>query len=234
MNCNTNHHFKSIITPAVALGVFTLVLLVALLISGFATTTHFDHTRTKIFLYCLTSMGVVITFLFYYSVVQLQASQQRIIILQMTSNITKMLTKDIHDQLYKVSNKVPNFVMSLYPLQHNMKDCINNDDIITPENCMIQFKLSYKIFSLWQELLLCLPFLDMEPTAYICICLQNAHSSYLKEQWNIYKYDFNCKTQTFGDLLFSYASKIKKQTPQSYTNMVKKMQKNKTFMSLLY
>lgn len=232
MNCNSNHHFKSIISPFVALGVFVIVLLVALLISGFTNPVHFDHTRTKIFLYCLTSMGVVITFLFYYSVVQLQASQQRVVILQMTSNITKMLTKEIHDQIYKVSKKVPNFVMSLYPLQNN--HCIVEKDIINTETCMIKFKISYKIFLLWQELLLCLPFLDIEPTSYICICLQNAHSNQLKEQWEISKCDLNCNTRAFGDLLFFYAGKIKKQTPDNYTKMVKKMQKNKAFMSLLY
>lgn len=232
MNCNTNHHFKSIITPAVALGVFMLVLIIALLISGFTNPTYFDHTRTKIFLYCLTSLGIVITFLFYYSIVQLQASQQRVVILQATSNITKMLTKGIHDQIHKVSKQIPNFAMSLFPLCHCQNN--NNEDTLSPENCIIRVKISYKIFSLWQELLLCLPFIDIEPTSYVCICLQHAHSKYLKEQWDISKQDFNCKTQSFGDMLFHHASKIKKQTPQKYKNMAINMQKNKTFMSLLY
>lgn len=221
--------FKSIVTPSIALTVFIIVLLIALLISGFCNPKKFDRTRTKIFLYSLAALGIFITFLFYYSIVTLQQSQQRLAILEITSNINEFLNAGINDSICCSATKIPNFTMSLFPLLKN-----NNDkDEINTENIMLKYKIAYKIFSLWQELLLAIPFIDIEPTSYLCICLQKANSKPLYKQWLISKCDFNTKTQKFGDLLFKYAKHIKP-TMKLYCNAAKKLEQNTQFKQLLY
>lgn len=221
--------FKSIVTPTTALGVFIFVLIVALLISGFCNPKHFDHTRTKIFLYSMAAMGVFITFLFYYSIVTLQQSQQRLAILEATSNISSFLTKGILDQACCASTKIPHFTMSLFPLlQH---PCTKDND--TEENILLKHKLSYKIFSMWQELLLAIPFIDIEPTSYLCICLQKANSKQLYEQWLLSKCDFNIKTQQFGDLLFKYAKQVQPNT-KAYCQASYKLLQNAQLRRILY
>jgi hypothetical protein len=221
--------FKSIVTPSTALSVFIFVLVLALLISGFCNPRHFEHTRTKIFLYSMAALGVFITFLFYYSIVTLQQSQQRLAILEVTSDITNFLTKGVLEQACCASTKIPHFTMSLFPLLK--KECKEDND--TEEHILLKHKLAYKIFSMWQELLLAIPFIDIEPTSYLCICLQKANSRQLYDQWLLSKCDFNTKTQQFGDLLFKYAKHLKP-TTKAYCQASKKLLQNVQLKQILY
>ena len=231
--------FTSIVTPLTALMVFMGVLIVSFIIANFCTPTNFDQTRTKIFITCLAGFGVIITFLFYYGVVTLQQQQQRQAIITMTSNINKLLLKGIIDQ--KASDNVPYFTASLFPLlglcddnnsnidtndsdntnsinstDSKMNRCKATKDKDCVENKLLIFKLSYKIFSLWQELIIAMPFLDIENTSFVSNFLQRANSPILYEQWQLCKLDFNQETQRFGDLLFHYALPIKIHTPDVY------------------
>ena len=219
--------FASIVTPATAVLVFMGVLIVSLLISGFCTPNKFDHTRTKIFITCLAGFGVIITFLFYYSVVTLQQAQQRQSIIAMTSNINKLLLKGVIDQIS--GDEVPHFTSSLYPLL-NIK--VEQDDD-TVEHQLLIFKLSYKIFSLWQELIIALPFVDIEPLSFLSNFLQRANSELLYKQWQLSKLDFNQETQDFGDLLFRYALDIKTQTVESYICEAKKILKDPIYIKIM-
>ncbi len=211
--------FTSIVTPFTALLVFMGVLIVSLLISGFCTPKNFDTTRTKIFITCLAGFGVIITFLFYYGVVSLQQAQQRYSIITLTSNINKLLLKGIIDQVDLTSDKVPCFTASIFPLLHlNIND---DDDCV--ENKLLIFKLSYKIFALWQELIIAMPFIDMDPLSFLSNFLQKANSRLLHEQWEKIKLDFNKETQEFGDLLFHYALPNQCQTAETYIKLANKV-----------
>ena len=216
-----NNTFKSIITPNVAIAVFLGVLVVALLIANLCNPKYFNLTRTKIFISCLAGLGIIVTFMFYYSIVSLQQSQQRFDIIEMTSQISKMLTKGVIDQVLTASDRIPHFVMSLFPLLDH--HCDIKEDEHTPENCMLKFNVSYKIFMLWQELLIATPFLDLDQHCYLCLFLQRASSQQLHEQWIISKLDFNEETQIFGDLLFQYALQITKHTHKNYIKTAKKI-----------
>jgi hypothetical protein len=121
--------------------------------------------------------------------------------------------------------------MELFPL--TKCGSIDTPDPDTPENTILKFKIAYKIFSLWQELLLSQKLIDMEQNAYLCIFLQKAHSKELQEIWQTTRLDFNCNTQTFGDLLFKYASNIKQQTPEHYIRAAKKLQCDKCYLKLI-
>jgi hypothetical protein len=78
--------------------------------------------------------------------------------------------------------------------------------------------LSYRIFSLWQDVLLTDKFLKYEPQAYICNFLQRANSKELYQEWKTVKINFDSKVQRFGELLFSYGLPITLQTNESYVN----------------
>lgn len=219
--------FASIVTPTTAVLVFMGVLIVSLLISGFCTPTKFDQTRTRIFITCFAGFGVMITFLFYYSVVSLQQTQQRQSIIAMTSNINKLLLKGVIDHLS--GEKVPYFTATLYPLL-NLKV---EEDSNSAENQLLIFKLSYKIFSLWQELIIAMPFLDLDEHSFLSNFLQRANSKLLYEQWQSSKIDFNQETQEFGDLLFRYALDIKIQKPESYVEAANQILKDPIYINIM-
>ena len=224
-----NTIYTPLVTTNVAIAVFIGILLIALIIANVCDPLTFKASRARIFLGVLFSLGLVITFLFYYALVNLQASQYRSNVLSLTSNINQILTKGVIDELHVASKHIPNFTLSLFPLTSCSCDKTDDD---TPENTLLKFKISYKIFSLWQELLLSHNLIDLDREAYLCIFLQKAHSKELHAIWNNTKLDFNCTTQEFGNLLFTYASYIKEQTPDNYIMAAKNIQKDGCFKKL--
>lgn len=220
--------YKSIVTPGIALLAFVIILVLALLISGFCNPAKFDSTRTKIFISCLAGLGVFITFLFYYSVVTLQQAQQRNNIIEMTSKINKSL-KHIIDEIHEASIKIPKFTSSLLPLlQHN---CECKEDM-TVENNMLKHKLAYKIFSLWQEIIIAVPFVDIDSESFLNSFLQRANSKELYDLWCHMKYDFNKDTQTFGDLLFKHGLTCNNHH-QSYIDAANKIHCSKVYLDIM-
>jgi len=225
-----NNTFTSIITPNVALGAFIIILLVALFIANLCNPKHYNTTRAKIFISCLAGLGIFVTFLFYYSIVSLQQSQQRYDIIRMTSHISKMLSHEVVNLLQTASQKIPHFVSSLHPL---LQQQVDQEDDDTIENNMLKYTISYKIFTLWQELLIATPFLDLDQQSYLCLFLQKANSPQLYDQWQKIKLDFNQETQEFGDLLFSYALPNKKQTVKRYHCLAKQILCHKKYLQLM-
>lgn len=222
--------FTSIVTPATAILVFIGVLIVSLLIAGFCNPGKFDTTRTKIFITCLAGFGVIITFLFYYSIVSLQQAQQRYAIIDMTSGINKLLLKGIVEDMHAASTKVPYFTSSLFPLICH--SCIEKDPD-TVENKLLIFKLSYQLFSLWQELIIAMPFVDIDPASFLSNFLQRANSPHLYEQWQKTKIDFNKETQDFGDLLFHYSLPIKEKTTKIYVDTACQILKDPIYINIM-
>jgi hypothetical protein len=215
-----NNTFASIITPNVALAIFLAILILSLFIAALTNPKYYDLTRTKIFISCLAGLGIFVTFMFYYSIVTLQQAQQRLEIITLTSHINKVLTKGFIDEIQKAQHKIPHFVMSLFPLSQCYE--IENDQDC-PEHCLLKYNLSYKIFSLWQELLIATPFLDLDQQSYLCHFLQRANSQQLYNQWIKMKMDFNLETQEFGDLLFQHGLKINERNGNVYLNVAKKV-----------
>jgi len=220
--------YQSIITPGLALLAFVIILVLALLISGFCNPSKFDTTRTKIFISCLAGFGVFITFLFYYSVVTLQQAQQRNGVIIMTSKINKSL-KHLMDEIYEASEKIPEFSLSLLPLL-NHENTKNDEDTI--ENKLLKHKLAYKIFSLWQEIIIAVPFVDIDSESFLTNFLQRANSKLLHELWCHMKYDFNKDTQKFGDLLFRHGLDCKK-SHESFIKSANKIHCNTEYLDIM-
>jgi hypothetical protein len=220
--------YESIVTPGMALFAFVILLIVALLISGFCNPNKFDSTRTKIFISCLAGLGVFITFLFYYSIVTLQQAQQRNGIIDMTRNVNKNL-KNMMEELHESTSKIPHFILSLFPLLNH--DVDKDEDNI--ENKLLKMKLSYKIFSLWQEIIIAVPFVDIDSHSFLYNFLQRASSPQLYEHWHDMKYDFNEETQQFGDLLFNHGLSIDEKTKDNYRKIANKIHCNSLYMDIM-
>lgn len=210
------------ITPQLALLIFICIIIVAAIIS-IATPNFgsFKASKGHTFLVTLIGLGIFITFLFYYSVVELQQDQTQLAIIQQTSILSDSISDGMMNEIKNASNIVPNFTLSLNPLL----SCAENIgiDSDTPVTCIERMVLSYKIFNVWQLVLIANNFIDYDEESYITNFLQRAHSKQLYDQWVVGKINFNNNTQAFGDLLFEYGKDVKENTPEAYHKAAEKL-----------
>lgn len=220
--------YKAIISPEFALLVFAGVLVVALIIANVCNPSTFDGTRTKVYCTVVSSFSLVITFLFYYALISLQRTQSRLDEIALTRQLHQNLYHVI-DEINAASTMLPQFTLSLFPLKN--QSC--NQDPEDLDKSLLRSKLSYKIFALWQELLVALPFVEIEPLSFLTSFLQRASSPLLHSEWKILKCEFNQETQQFGDLLFCYACKIKKHTVNRYIAAAKLIMKDPIYKKIM-
>lgn len=204
------------VTPGVAVVFFVLLLIAVLLVAHYADLQNFEQSKTYIFLLALSSVGVLVTALFYYSVVQLQGSQQRLAVVQETDAVHSSLYTDLQNSLQDLAPVAPQFVFSLNPLLPASATYIDTPDICSPSQSLGVDTVSNKIFSLWQRLISAHTFLDFDPVGLNTYFLQLAHSSYLLQFWYISRANYAVETQKYGNLLFEYGQKVVEQTPMAY------------------
>ena len=220
------------ITPQLSLFIFVVILLIAALVAmSYSDFGMFKNSRGHTFIIMLIGLGIFITFLFYYSIVELQNSQSQLATIQETSKLSADISDGLMNDIRAGSTKIPNFALSLTPL------IICNSNIPvdpeTPETCIAKMTLSYKIFNVWQQIVLAHNFVNYDPLSYTTNFLQRANSKQLLEQWKLNKINFNDDTQSFGDLLFEYALPITVQTPELYVETANKLLKDPRYIKLI-
>lgn len=223
--------FECIITPTIALLVFVVVLIIALLIAGFTNPSRYNNTRASIFISCIAGLSIIVTFLFYFAVVQLQQQQVRQSIVDTTTSLRKSLLRGVLDPLHEANASIPYFVSTLFPLLN--VSCSSVDELSDAQK-LLKHRIAYKIFSLWQEFIVAVPFLDIDVKSFICHFLQRAHSPLLLQEWNTTKLDFNAGTQILGDLLFTYACRIHNPSISEFEKCAEKLEKEPEFLRILY
>lgn len=219
------------VTPVVALVVFLIILCISAAISWRMNDyKHYDKSNFHTFIAILAGLGVFVTFMFYYSVVELQQQQQRMMIIQETSRVSDKVITDLLEEIARSVAYIPDFAMSLTPLSN----CVDVEPTVnhTPETCSRKMLLSYKIFSVWQGLIISEGFIDYEPSSFITNFLQRANSKMLHDEWVISKINFNSKTQIFGDLLFEYGLPIEEQTIENYIETANKLIEDDRFKEI--
>lgn len=209
----------SLVSPTVALVLLGIFLLATLFITLRTSPQSYDQSRTFVFMSVLAGLGVIITFFFYYGVVELNEEQHRLAVVQETARISNILVEELMSEIVEAGKVVPNFAASVTPLQIYPQ---KTPDPESPEATFTKLFLSYKIFSIWQDLLIADEFIANEPLSYITSFLQRANSRPLYYVWIRNKIDFNSQTQEFGDLLFEYALPITDQRPEIYVETAKK------------
>lgn len=220
------------VTPIVALCIFIMVVIIAIAVAFLSNPVHHEKTRTRVFLTTLTGLGIIITFMFYYNVVELQQEQQLTTILEQTNSLNESILETLLVEIRKASTVAPHFTLSLLPLS----ECIECDSAVDPKTPEVRLEcyiVSYKIFSIWQNFLEGSYFLRTPLEGYLTNFLQRAHSKPLQEMWLLYRHDFGDRTQLFGDMLFEKSALVKKNTAKSYAKIASMMVKDHKFRVLL-
>lgn len=209
-----------LVTPPAAIFVLVVVLLAVVLITLLTPSENYDQSRAHVFMTVLAGLGVVITFFFYYGVVELNQRQQNLSIIQETARLSDILAKDMMSEISQAARVVPSFAASVTPLQ-TVGPC--RPDRTDSRATFARLSLSYKIFSAWQDVVLADEFTANEPLSYVTNFLQRANSQALYREWQRAKIDFNQVTQKFGDLLFEYALPIQDQRPEVYVETARQL-----------
>jgi len=217
------------VTPFMALVILILIVIASFFICFTIKPNNFEHSRTKVFITSLASLGIFVTFLFYYSVVDLQQQQKLQAKIQETSKITDTIQNTFILNIEKYYNEIPNFTSTLLPLL-NLDH--KNEESEEKDKKLLKYVLSYQIFSVWQDMIISDEFIAVDNVSLISGALQRAHSLPLKEFWKTIKIDFSNNVQKFGDLLFEWSSKIKNQIPEEYEKTSKEFIESKEYKNI--
>jgi hypothetical protein len=236
-----------LVSENIALIIFAIVIITSAIIAWWmGSYTDYDKGSFHTFIVVLAGLGVIITFMFYYNVVQLQGQQQQLAAVQEFSRLNDTVLNSVLDSIMESSSIIPNFVLSITPLTNTV--CCSTGttgsigitgctipvgvDPVDPQTCTEKMLLSYRIFSLWQDIITSNSFMRLNPEPYITNFLQRANSQQLYVQWTVNKLNFNSKSQTFGDLLFEYGLPITNQTPQTYIDTTQRLIADPRFQTI--
>ena len=224
-----------LVTPSVALAIFAVILIIAALVAWRKETyADYDKGAFHTFVAILAGLGIFVTFMFYWNVVQLQGQQQELAAIQELARINDSVLNSVLDEIQQASEIIPNFVLSITPLSNTVCCATGGTgttgctipvgpDPVNPETCSEKMVLSYRIFSLWQDVIVSDKFINYDPVAYVANFLQRANSPQLYAQWSVAYINFNSSVQAFGNLLFEYGLPITNQTPQEYQAVANQM-----------
>lgn len=211
---------------------FILIIIIAIILAWWIGEHEiYDKGRFHTFIAILAGLGIFVTFMFYLNIIYLQGQQQQLAALQELTRLNDTVLNSLLDSFNNASTIIPNFVLSIMPLTNNVccptgsTSCTIpvDTDPVTPITCTEKMTLSYRIFELWQDVVMSNNFIQLDAKSYVSNFLQRANSRQLHEQWTMSRLNFNTNTQTFGDLLFTYGLPITIQTPQEYIDAACKL-----------
>lgn len=204
-----------LVTPSVTIIVLLLITIIALMIAAAVNPYHFEKTRIKTFLGAVAGLGIFVTFLFYYSVVGLQQQQQRLSILDATSNIVLTLRTQLLADIKAATATIPQFAYSLLPLLP-CGTLYSEGDLCSNRGCVETYDLAARVFALFLAAILSYSFFDVDPISLTATFLQYAHSPFLYQQWELQYINYDTDMRSYTNLLFEYGLPITDQTPQAY------------------
>ena len=223
------------VTARIALGLFVVVLIVAIGLSiWLGSFQQYETSKLHTFVAILSGFAIFITFMFYYSVVDLQQEQQALTSLNEIARVHNSITTQLMKNLTDSAPIIPNFVCSVDPLNSATCYTPTTPDPVNADSCARKSLISFQIFSIWQDVIRSRYITTRECSikAYINLFLQQANSQQLYSQWNIKLNDFDCDTQTFASLLFEYALPITEQTPAAYLTATEALMSTDTYKQL--
>lgn len=214
---------------------------IILIISGIAAWwmggySNYDKGSFHTFISILMGLGIFVTFMFYYNIVQVQNAQQEFAAIQEASRISDSILNNILDEIRIAGRIIPNFVTSITPLTSKIccgETCSVEKDEIRAETCTERMVLSYRIFSLWQDVIETTRYANIDLLACVSNFLQRANSNQLYEEWLVNRLNFGNRTQRFGDILFTYGLQITIQTPEEYTSVANKVLSDPNFNGIM-
>lgn len=213
------------IQPGIAILVFVIVIIVALFSCVIIPPGSFENSRLKTFVTIFAGLSLVLTVMFYYTVIRLQVVQSELLELKETQEIQNSVMA-VNKQITCSWDIIPEFCMQLLPLQSKYKSYSHKTS--TPyEN-----ELSWLIFNVFQVTVLEYKFIKEQETYYTRLFLQWTTSKILKRNWLLMRISLTPKAQQFGDLLFHFAPKDRKHDPDSYISACNKMRMTEEYKAI--
>ena len=171
---------NSISVQAVVI-IFIIILIIAGLTAWYCNPDSHDKSRWYIFIVTLAALGIILTFFFYYSLVEIQDEQHKLDVVEETQQLSRDITDITSKSMVKKLHSIPHFIMSLNPVDfpHNkygkyksdrsninssISDIDDTEDINSEsynkihdrsiskyEQKILIHALSHEIFCVWQE-----------------------------------------------------------------------------------
>ena len=205
------------ITRDIIILVFILIIVIALMAAIIVNPKNYSISRWYVFIGTFAAMSLIMTVIFYYSLVTNQECQNSLTHIQETKNVSVTVLDVNIEEMRKCSEVIPNFAASLMPLTLQGVE-IGEDD----ERYVIhEISLSYKIFHAWETAIISKDFLGKKKLSYITNFLQWCSSRKLYERWKQMKVNFLPSTIRLGDLLFEHVEDICECTPEEYARVAK-------------
>lgn len=217
--------------------VFVLILVIAAMAALFIDPETFDKTRWRTFLVTAASLGIIITFMWYFFLVEQNIRTEQATDLNERRHIEEGIIDASVKEIQNNSDIIPEFCASLFPLQDfceksrdsqqdfscslNEKSRDSQQDSRCPlkKKILHEVTLSYRLFDTWEHFTEA----SLHPVGDVTYFLQWASSKQLEDQWRKQHINFTKKTREFGDLLFERAKLIKDRTPSAYNHEAYKL-----------
>lgn len=178
---------------------------------------NYSMSRWYVFIGTFAAMSLIMTVIFYYSLIMGQECQSSLTYIQETKNVSITVLDVNIEEMRNCSELIPNFTASLMPLTMNNEG--EDDD---ERHVVHEISLSYKIFHAWETAIISKDYLGKKKLSYITNFLQWCSSKKLYERWKQMKVNFLPSTIRFGDLLFERVRDIRECTPEEYARVAKK------------
>lgn len=190
------------ITHEVVIIVFAIVITIAIAAAFIINPGSYDQSRWKVFIITVAGLGILLTVMFYYSVINIQQTQNELLFIK--ENIQMMTTvNEVVDKISKGMDKGSSLASELTPLEKEGKGKKKEKE----ENGY-RYSLAQSIFSTWQLTTLERKYVSVQEEAYMYLFLQWASSCTLRKQWVSLKLAYTERTRMLGDLLFAHAPEV--------------------------
>lgn len=190
----------------------------------------YDRGSFHVFISVLTGLGIFVTFLFYYNLVQLQNSDQITTAIDNVANLDSAIRDNVVQYMEKYSTVIPVYISTIDPLSHAPK--MEGADPVTTATCAARYSLSYRIFTVWQQYISNSKSIS-DNSGYICNFLQRARSRFLRQDWEKNKIEFGRRTREMGDYLFEKAATVEEETTEAFSRTADEISRDPSFMRII-
>src|SRR4030042_3951971 len=180
--------------------VFIVILCISAVTAWLINPCDYEHSRWRIFIITVVALGILLTFAFQYSGIDMQMRQKKLIELQESERISNDMD-EINKIIEEGSKKSPEFIEELLVLEivdsptssSSSSGCVAPTECTTPAGCVAHirkkcrttynYRLSLSIFSLWDVIVHKKRFIKKDDGAHLTLFLQWCRSSTLKTYW---------------------------------------------------
>lgn len=226
-------------SPHFILSILIGVLIIAFVVAMFLKPEEYPKSRANVFISILASVTVIL--------IGLSLAVSAVTLHEAESLIRVFSTKQTIDKVWLMPNRLlasstkarPVFLASLYSNNPNLKKACSNAGDEVHSSCtsvLEEQNIAIVMIQCWEDYLTARGLDVTGDIVWLNNFMQWAQSPYLKEYFELLKYNFKATTIEFAEILFRYAAKIPVGTsdPEIYHQTVKAMMKDPDFNKVIY